>query len=167
MEIRLLNKTDAPLYRALRLSSLKTNPDAFGSTYEKEVNYSIETFKERLEPTVDKFVLCAFNDKGSLVGIVTFMRESGLKTNHKGNVFGMYVAPECRGHGVGKLLLTELIRRAKNVDGLEQINLAVVSDNISVMRLYKSVGFQVYGVEKRALKFKGQYFDEDLMVLYI
>ncbi|WP_455675595.1 N-acetyltransferase family protein [Pradoshia sp.] len=167
MEIRLLNKTDAPLYRALRLSSLKTNPDAFGSTYEKEVNYSIETFKERLEPTVDKFVLGAFNDKGSLVGIVTFMRESGLKTNHKGNVFGMYVAPECRGHGVGKLLLTELIRRAKNVDGLEQINLAVVSDNISAMRLYKSVGFQVYGVEKRALKFKGHYFDEDLMVLNI
>ena len=100
-----------------------------------------------------------------LVGIVGFMRETSLKTIHKGNVFGMYGVPEERGKGLGKSLMSVLIREAKTFDGLEQINLAVVSENRSAKNLYKSLGFEVYGVERNALKFNGQYFDEDLMVL--
>jgi len=167
MEIRILNKLDAQLYQEVRLSALKINPKAFGSTYEREVNFSLETIAEQLKTTKDKFVLGAFNDNNSLVGIVTFMRESGVKTRHKGNIFGMYVAPEGRGQGVGKLLMRKLIERAKGCEGLEQIKLTVVSDNIPAKTLYTSLGFELYGVERNALKFNGQYFDEDLMVLHI
>ncbi|WP_042397127.1 GNAT family N-acetyltransferase [Geomicrobium sp. JCM 19037] len=166
MDIRILNKSDAQLYQELRLSGLKVNPEAFGSTYQRELNFPLETVVERLNSTNDKFVLGAFNKSDSLVGIVTFMRETSLKTSHKGNVFGMYVAPEGRGQGLGKSLMVELIRNAKNCIGLEQINLTVVSANDSAKKLYKSVGFEVYGVERNALKFNGKYFDEDLMVLY-
>ncbi|QSO52047.1 GNAT family N-acetyltransferase [Alicyclobacillus curvatus] len=165
MNLRVLDEPDARLYQQLRLSALSMNPDVFGSTYEREVKFSLETVRERMKPTNDRFVLGAFDDSGSLVGIVTFMRESGLKTAHKGNVFGMYVAPEMRGHGLGKSLMLELIKKARECDGLEQINLAVVSENEFAKRLYNSVGFQVYGVERNALKFNGHYFDEELMVL--
>lgn len=167
MEIRILNKSDAQLYQEVRLSALQINPEAFGSTYECEVNFSLETIAGRLEPTNDKFVLGAFNDNNSLVGIVTYMRERTVKTHHKGNVFGMYVAPEGRGQGVGKLLMRKLIEKAKSCEGLEQIKLTVVSDNISAKKLYMSLGFEVYGVERNALKFNGQYCDEDLMVLHM
>ncbi|GEO27969.1 hypothetical protein AAC03nite_37540 [Alicyclobacillus acidoterrestris] len=95
------------------------------------------------------------------------MRENSLKTAHKGNVYGMYVAPEMRGRGLGKSLMLELINKARDCDGLEQINLTVVSKNEYAKRLYKSVGFEVYGVERNALKYNGQYFDEDLMVLFL
>jgi ribosomal protein S18 acetylase RimI-like enzyme len=167
MNIRILNESDARLYQELRLSALKINPEAFGSTYEREVKFSLETVVERLKPDKDNFVLGAFDDSGSLFGIVTFMRESSLKTSHKGNVFGMYVAPEGRGQGLGKSLMIELIRKVKKCDGVEQINLTVVSENDSAKKLYKSLGFEVYGIERKALKFNGQYFDEDLMVLNI
>jgi RimJ/RimL family protein N-acetyltransferase len=167
MTIRVLNQSDAKLYQELRLSALIINPEAFGSTYEREVKFSLETVVERLKPTKEKFVLGAFDVNGSLVGIVTFMRENSHKTGHKGNVFGMYVTPESRGQRLGKLLLLELIRKARNCDGLEHINLTVVSENDSAKKLYMSVGFEVYGVERNALKFNGQYFDEDLMVLNI
>ncbi|MEK3888058.1 GNAT family N-acetyltransferase [Bacillus sp. FSL K6-3431] len=167
MNIRILNESDALLYQEIRLSALKINPEAFGSTYEREVKFSLETVVARLKPAKDKFVLGAFDDGVSLVGIVTFMRESSLKTGHKGNIFGMYVTPEGRGQGLGKSLMFELIRMVKNYDGLEQINLTVVSENDSAKKLYNSVGFEVYGVERKALKFNGRYFDEDLMVLYI
>ncbi len=165
MKIRVLNESDAPLYQEVRLNALKINPEAFGSTYEREAEFSLESVAERLEPTKDKFILDAFNHNGLVVGIVTFMRENGLKTCHKGNVFGVYVAPDGRGKGLGKSLMIELIRKAKNCEGLEQINLTVVSANSSAKKLYKSLGFEVYGLERNALKFKGQYFDEDLMVL--
>lgn len=167
MEVRILKPSDALLYQKVRLSALKNDPQAFGSTYEREVNFSLETVAARLEPSNDKFVLGAFHNDGSLVGIVTFMRENSLKTSHKGNIFGMYVAPEGRGNGLGKYLMKELIKRAKNCEGLEQIKLTVVSNNISAKQLYKSLGFELYGVERNALKFNGQYCDEDLMVLHI
>jgi RimJ/RimL family protein N-acetyltransferase len=164
MKIRVINESDAQLYQDLRLSALKINPEAFGSTYEKEVKFTLGTVKERLQPTIDKFTLGIFDDR-KLVGIVTFMRETSAKTAHKGNIYGMFILPEKRGQDLGKSLLLELISKAKNCNGLEQLNLTVVSDNEPAKKLYKSIGFEVYGVEKNALKFNGKYFDEDLMVL--
>ncbi|WP_373229641.1 N-acetyltransferase family protein [Cohnella sp.] len=167
MNIRVLDEHDARLYQELRLSALKINPEAFGSTYEREVKFSLETVVERMKPTSDKVVLGAFDVSDSLVGIVAFVRESGLKTAHKGNVFGMYVAPEMRGQGLGRSLMIELIRKARDCDGIEQINLAVMSENDFAKKLYKSLGFKVYGVENNALKYNGKYFDEDFMVLKV
>lgn len=168
MKIRVLDVPDARLYQDIRLSALKINPEAFGSTYEREVKFSLGTVIERMKPSRDKFLLGAFDDSGSLVGIVAFVRESGLKTAHKGNVYGMYVAPEIRGQGIGESLMLELIYKARNCEGLEQINLTVISENEFAKKLYKSLGFEVYGVEHNALKQpNGQYFDEDLMVLKV
>lgn len=167
LTIRILNESDAQLYQELRLSALKINPEAFGSTYEREAKFTLETVAERLKPNDNKFVLGAFEDRNLLVGIVTFVRESSLKTAHKGNVFGMFVKPEMRGQGLGKLLLLELLKKAKDCIGLEQINLTVISNNEPAKNLYRSIGFQNYGVEKNALKDNGKYFDEDLMVLKI
>ena len=100
MQIRILKESDARLYQEVRLTALKINPEAFGSTYEREVKFTLETVAERLKPTRDKFILGAYDGHHSLVGIVTFMRETSLKTIHKGNIFGMFVAPKARGQGV-------------------------------------------------------------------
>jgi RimJ/RimL family protein N-acetyltransferase len=164
MNIRILNEIDTQLYQELRISALKINPEAFCSTYEREIKFTLETVKERLRPTSEKFSLGVFVDR-KLVGIVTFIRESSSKTTHKGNIYGMFVRPDMRGQDLGKSLLLELIKKAKECSGLEQINLTVVSDNKPAKKLYESVGFEVYGVEKNALKFNGTYSDEDLMVL--
>ena len=166
MKIRILNEADARMYQEVRLSALKNNPEAFGSTYERELEFTLEFVAERLKPSRDKFVLGALKDN-TLLGTVTFMRENGLKICHKGDVFGMYVKPEYRRKGLGKSLMNELIKEAKKCDGLEQIRLTVVSNNTSAKKLYQSLGFEIYGVEKNALKFNHQYFDEDLMVLPI
>ncbi|WP_424237447.1 N-acetyltransferase family protein [Bhargavaea ginsengi] len=165
MEIRLLNESDARSYQQVRLSALKNNPEAFGSTFEREAAYPLEFVASRLKSDEDQFVLGAFQDGGSLSGIVTFKREESPKLRHRGNVFAMYVAPEARGRSVGKRLMEELIRQAREADGVEQIHLAVVSDNSPAWKLYTSLGFEVYGTEPRALKVGGKYYDEDLMIL--
>jgi ribosomal protein S18 acetylase RimI-like enzyme len=166
MNIRLLDESDAQLYKELRLRALKNDPAAFGSSYEEEVNRPLEKFAERIQSTKDQFTLGCFDDSNSLVGIVSFARESRLKTAHKGNIYGMYIAPQFRGRGLGKYLLLALIERAtRECVGLEQIHLTVVSNNEAAKRLYLSLGFEIYGVEPNALKFNGQYFDEDLMIL--
>uniref|UniRef100_UPI00201C8D36 GNAT family N-acetyltransferase n=1 Tax=Bacillus cereus TaxID=1396 RepID=UPI00201C8D36 len=72
-----------------------------------------------------------------------------------------------RGPGLGKHLMLAVINQAKVLAVVEQIDLTVVSSNDSAKGLYKSLGFQVFGTEKRALKIGQQYVDEDYMVLYI
>lgn len=167
MYVRILLESDAEIYQKLRLNGLKNDPEAFGSTYDREAHFSIETIIDRIKPNDDKFVLGAFTEQDELVGIVSFVRESNLKTVHKGNIYGMYVSQEVRGRGIGKLLILELINKAKDCKGLEQLNLAVVSTNGAAKNLYQSIGFETYGIERNALKYNDQYYDEDFMTFHL
>lgn len=79
----------------------------------------------------------------------------------------MYVQQEYRGKSVGKLLLNELIERAKALNEVEILLLDIVKNNVLAKSLYLSLGFQIYGTEKRAYKYKSQYFDLEFMCLQI
>jgi len=43
----------------------------------------------------------------------------------------------------------------------------VVVDNKNAKKLYESIGFEIYGLEKRALKYNGIYYDEELMTFWL
>lgn len=162
--IRTLEERDAERYRAVRLRALREEPDAFGSSYEEQVDSPLAWFVERIRATEARFTLGAF-DGETLVGSIIFMRETGMKMRHRGVITGMYVAPEGRGRGIGRALLLGAIERARAQVGLEQIHLAVVTRKSAARALYASAGFAVYGTEPRALKVGDDYLDEDLMVL--
>ncbi|OKP67146.1 acetyltransferase [Paenibacillus sp. P3E] len=165
MYIRILTSADAEIYRELRLQSLLQNPEAFLSSYESESKISMVTTRIRLEPSDDNFTLGAFDAEEKLVGIVTLFRESRPKIRHKAHVYSVYVDPCARKQGVGRVLMLELIKRAKQVPGLEILNLTLTSTNLSAKRLYESLGFIRYGTEPRAMKLGVDYQDEDLMFL--
>lgn len=164
MDIRLLTSEDAVQYRALRLKSLQENSEAFLVTYDSEVSKPIEDTQHKLQLSSSRFTLGCF-DQQELVGMVTFIREQHLKTMHKGNIYAMYVSPACRGQKIGKALIKELVQKASALEGLEQIGLTVISGNRAAKQLYSSLGFIVCGFEKNALKYEGQYWDEERMVL--
>ena len=102
-----------------------------------------------------------------MAGVATFVRENGPKARHKGNLYGMYVSAGFRGRGISRVLLEELIREARKLEGLEQITLAVVQDNEQAKALYTTAGFTVFGTEKNALKIKGEYYHEEWMVYFL
>ncbi|MBS4218663.1 GNAT family N-acetyltransferase [Bacillus sp. FJAT-49711] len=166
MDYRILMKEDAEIYQKLRLEALQTNPEAFGSTYEREVHFTRKDIEHRIEPTVDKFVLGAF-EKESLVATARFVQEMDCKTSHKGYIYGMYVSPSYRGKGIGHELLKRVMEKAKLQDRLEQITLTVVSDNFSAKMLYEKMGFKVFATEKNALKVDDVYYDEDWLVYFL
>jgi ribosomal protein S18 acetylase RimI-like enzyme len=164
VEIRVLTQTDAAAYYALRLRALTEEPEAFGSAAEEYAGMPLTDVADRLRPTEDACFLGAFAP--ALVGCVRFMREEGRKDRHKGFIFGMYVASEARGRGIGRALLQEALARAAALPGLEQIHLDVVTTNRAAVALYRSFGFQTYGIEPRALKLDdGRYLDAELMWL--
>ncbi len=170
MIIRRLNQTDWEAYHTIRLEALQLAPEAFGSDYAEASVRTPEDWAASLS-LPDTVVLGAFTEVGSpsaegqVVGIAGLSRERRVKTRHKATVFGVYVTPAMRGAGCAKALVTELIRIAYTMGGVEQLMLCVVAENAAAKAVYAGLGFRVYGREPRALKLGKRYLDEDLMVL--
>lgn len=168
MEVRQLTETDAEAYWQIRLRMLKEHPEAFGRAFEESVERPTSSVMERFREDEAKgnFIVGAF-DGQALVGTVGFGRDDGIKLRHKGTIWGVYVAAEARGKGVARALMREAIERASMLPGLEQINLAVASDNAPARNLYLSFGFEVFGYERHAMKLSKRYVDEEHMVLHL
>ena len=70
---------------------------------------------------------------GELVGTVGFWRDDGAKTAHKAVLWGMYVRPQARKSGTGRLLVDGVAAHAAT--RVEQLHLAVVSENEAALRM--------------------------------
>ncbi|WP_397536482.1 GNAT family N-acetyltransferase [Rummeliibacillus pycnus] len=166
MHIRLLKESDARAYRELRLEALQDSPEAFAITYEDELKKPLEDYRSRLSRR-DFWTFGAF-DNEKLVGVVTLIREQGRKLQHRSSIVAMYVTSEGRRKRIGRSLMQSAIHHAKQTKGIEQIYLSVVTTNTAAIGLYLSLGFEMYGTEKRAMKFgDSTYWDEYHMVLYL
>jgi len=164
MEIRYLNTDDASQWLRLRLEALKGDPEAFSASLEEYQSLSVEEVKRRLWSSADAFVVGAAED-GTLVGMGGFYREQGLKTRHKGHVWGVYVTPPARGKNVGRALMEKLLERAWKVKGVEQILISVTSTQTAAIKLYRALGFERFGLEPEALKVRDRFIDEEYMVM--
>ena len=85
------------------------------------------------------------------------------KHRHKGMLWGMYIRPSHRAAGIGRKLVEGIIAHARQ--HVELLQLFVISDNLPARRLYASLGFVEYGIERHATKYHGEYHDDVLMAL--
>jgi ribosomal protein S18 acetylase RimI-like enzyme len=167
MELRLLTPDDAEAFWHLRIEALRNDPASFADSAEEHLDTTVETARERLSKNhpASNFVVGVF-EEGKLTGTAGFYRYTHNKERHKGHIWGVYVRPESRGKGVASALMKEIVRRARAIDGIEQITL-VASANLPAQRLYKALGFESYGVEPHSLKIGDQYIDDVLMVRWL
>ena len=165
MELRLLTADDVESFWHLRHEALRNDPASFADSAEEHLRTTVETARERLSKSdpASNFVVGLFED-GKLAGTAGFFRRQNNKERHKGHIWGVYVRPESRGKGVGSALMKEIIRRARTLDGLEQITL-VASANLPAQKLYEALGFESYGIEPHSLKIGNEYVDDVLMIL--
>jgi ribosomal protein S18 acetylase RimI-like enzyme len=161
MQLRKLTKVDAKQFQALRLDALQTEKLAFASSYAEEANTPQEQVAQRLGAT-DRGVIGAF-DNEVLCGVIGVGRHGLESLAHKAFIWGMYVRPEYRGQGVGRLLVEAAQAFVRSMPELKVATLDVLKSNESAVRLYQSCGFTVYGQEERALFLNGEYHDELLM----
>lgn len=164
--IRNIRREEADQYWPLRLEALKNHPEAFGASFELSVQLPMNEVEERIHTEPDDYILGAYTEDGQLAGMMGFKRELGLKLRHKGYIWGVYVSPSYRGCGLASRLLREVLDRGRVLEGIEQINLSVVTTNESARRLYEQYGFVTYGIERNALVVQGQGYDEAHMTYF-
>jgi len=148
-------------YKNLRLQALKDASQAF-------LDDVVETKQRPKKEWQDKLKNVYFAEENNqLIGMITIYQDKRSKLKHIMNVVGFYVLPEYRGQGVGKALLTEVIKKTKQIKEIKKMQLGVVTTQESAYQLYLNLGFKKVGEQKYAVKVGDRYFDEYLMEMYL
>src|SRR5689334_5004500 len=125
VEIRILTPADATEFKALRLQALQAHPEAFGEAAHEFEARTLDEISERMGDGKSSFVIGAFNPE--LCGTVGFFRQKGAKDEHKGLIWGVYVADSVRGQGIARKLMIDAIERARKIPGLEDLHLTCLA----------------------------------------
>ena len=151
-------------YKTFLHRGLREQPEVFRITEKDDRNLVFPTSGQQ-----DSFTLGALSDQDELLGVVSFAREGATreKLRHKGLLFRMYVTPESSGQGIGSMLVQAVIDRARRLPDIEQVNLTVIASNAPARHLYSKFGFEVFSLEKHAVKYDGTYLDEETRVLFL
>lgn len=167
LNIKRLLKEDLDSFFKLRLESLLNSPTAFLSSYKEEKSLGTVLYENSFtQNKVNNLILGAFVDD-QLIGFVGVYQEEKEKTNHKANIWGMYVRPSYRKQGIGKALMDSILTHIKNNMDSQIIHISVEATNQSAKKLYESYGFKIWGIEPKAMKIKGEFYDELHMALIV
>lgn len=163
MNIRTLHASDASDFQRLRLAGLLETPSAFASNYQEEKGRTIEQVQGHLVGSSEALMIGGFQEC-ELLGVIGVGREQRVNERHMAFIRSMYVAPQARGQGFGRRLLSAALAQVSLWDGAEQVKLSVTATNQAAVHLYQSVGFVAVGRLPRALRIGNEYFDELMMV---
>jgi ribosomal protein S18 acetylase RimI-like enzyme len=159
--IRQLAQQDLAALRVVRLEALRLHPEAFSSSHEEESNHTLDDFVRFVTPPSATFG--AFADD-RLVGIAGLSVSPRLKQSHKGTLVGVYVRAESRREGFARQLAEAVVVVARQAK-LRSLLLSVTVGNGSARQLYLNLGFRPFGLEPRALRVNGEFYDDELMAL--
>ena len=148
IEIRRIRPDEAEVLKHMRLTLLADSPAAFGSTLDRELAFTDETWAERAAGSAtgsNRATFLAFEGE-QVVGIVGAGRAPG-GADSVIELVSMWTAPATRRTGLGRRLVDSVFDWAAST-GAHSVELWVTHGNNAARRLYESMGFVVTGDHK-------------------
>lgn len=140
MEIREVLPEEWRRLKSLRLRALEADPDAFGSTFDRERETPDAAWQEWAADGwglgVQATLVAVEGDRWVGMGVCV-VPEAETRT---AKVFAMWVEPTARRQGIGQGLLDALIEWA-SAKKAEELLLTVTRGNTAAMSLYERAGF--------------------------
>ena len=78
----------------------------------------------------------------------------------------MYVNPEYQGNSIGLNIVKSTLEEAFKINGIEQIEIDVITVNKNAAKIYEKIGFETYGIQKNFLKINDSYYDHKMMMIF-
>jgi GNAT superfamily N-acetyltransferase len=131
---------DETTVRGLRLEAMADAPEAFGSTYQRELARTSADWQGWLSPMATFLATESDEPKGLVVGAHDAHDPSVA------HLLAMWVQPSLRGHGAADALVAAVLAWAA-AEGVVAVRLKVVRGNASAERCYARNAFRPTGRE--------------------
>jgi ribosomal protein S18 acetylase RimI-like enzyme len=138
LSVRRAAPGDEAIVRQLRLDALTDAPDAFCSTYERELARTPDDWRRWMSRGAT-FILEADGEPRGLVASAADAEDAGVAM-----LMSLWVHPAMRGSGAADALVAEVVAWAR-AGHAGTVRLAVVSSNVSAIRFYERLGFRNTG----------------------
>ncbi|WP_172298205.1 GNAT family N-acetyltransferase [Pseudoruegeria sp. HB172150] len=126
----------------------------------------MEMARKRMAPEPGVIKIAAMRD-GGVAGIGVLVTYPGNPRKwHSGELDLVAVHPDHRGHGVGAAICVELLRLCDDWLGLQRVELMVWASNVSAIRLYERLGFELEGTKRNYVRRGSGYDDACLMARF-
>lgn len=121
----------------------------------------IQNMRERKNSTI----LIAENSKKELDGYLFAMGGNAKRNKHSVYIV-IGILEKSRGQGVGTLLFQSMEKWAK-ANGIQRLELTVITENKVAIALYNKMGFEIEGTKINSLKINDKFVDEYYMAKII
>src|SRR5579864_8258632 len=127
-------------------NNLLTEAGEFSMTIEQEVTFLTE---QSLRTDWVGYVAVTREKPARVIGLVTAEGRQRRAIRHRASI-GITIAQAWRGQGIGKALMRQIIKWAKETEGITRLELEVLARNEVAVHLYERLGFEREGVVRRA-----------------
>lgn len=159
MQIRTANAADAEELREYAVRLFAEGLPGIFKRPDPTLDEEREFIRARIEP--DNSTLLVAVVDGRIAGVIEFVGNSLEEERHAGT-FGLSVAAEYRGHGIGTALLEALLDWAPGA-GISRIQAWAWMNNPGSIALYERMGFQREGLCRHAIVSGGESIDVVLL----
>ena len=137
--IRQLTADDWRVFSEIRLLALQTDPNVFGSTYEREVKFTESEWRESLS-NPDSGVFVVFDEAGpvGMTGVAVYRDDPSRKT---AVLWGSWLTPGARRKGLSRLLYEARIGWAGDHPSVERIIVSHRESNVASKFANQKFGF--------------------------
>lgn len=132
-ELRVVSPRDWEDFKAIRLRALADSPTSFGATLAEATAQPDTAWRDRLDVPGPTIITYLGEIPVAMGGL--FVPEGASDAF----IWGMWVAPEARGRGLGQAILRELLGHADRLG--RNVLLHVTEGNDGARRLYEANGF--------------------------
>jgi RimJ/RimL family protein N-acetyltransferase len=138
---------------------------SFGANEYPKTAEEVEQIIESFAKTANQLYIFGELD-GHIVGLLDVVSSQQSRLRHSGE-FGISVRKDYWGLGIGSHLIEYMLDWAKEGNIIKKLNLKVISNNESAIKLYRKFDFTMEGRISKEFYVNGRYYDMISMGFWI